>query len=279
MEVISFNLNRKYEIIKQIHENTATHVKFMIAKDLELSRYVGIKEFPLNDKTLNQIRKETLTNINISSINPFVPQVYEMYTDYKTHKVYIVYQYISNKNLRDLLNNGKIDSSKAFSIIEKIIDILDDISKNFNFINHRDLKPENIMIDKRNRVYLIDFGLTFTPPIYGEGTHGYRAPEQTVGISTDAYFKVDQYSLGLILCEMLLGYLPQYGVSFTDMDERNRNRLPLVNDLEKLGYSNKFIDFIFKLLNSDPNKRFKNYDDLRFQLKGFKKANYGKVKR
>ncbi|MBL8270980.1 serine/threonine-protein kinase [Steroidobacter sp.] len=82
-------------------------------------------------------------------------------------------------------------------------------------IVHRDLKPENIWIDESGQLKLMDFGIarTFsntelTKTGMALGTAYYMAPEQFMGKKqVDA--RADQYSLAVILYELLTGWLPQ----------------------------------------------------------------------
>eukprot|EP00466_Bigelowiella_natans_P018622 jgi/Bigna1/80464/fgenesh1_pg.71_\ len=78
-------------------------------------------------------------------------------------------------------------------------------------IIHRDLKPGNIMIAENGELKVIDFGNC----VYGEeakgscGTEGYLAPEILRGAQYSS--KVDIYSAGVILFEMLYGFNPELG--------------------------------------------------------------------
>jgi len=85
---------------------------------------------------------------------------------------------------------------------------------------HRDLKPSNILLRADGRPVLTDFGLAaalantlseqrLTPPNVLVGTADYLAPEVITGQAVDC--RADLYALGVVLYEMLAGFVPFAG--------------------------------------------------------------------
>lgn len=126
-------------------------------------------------------------------------------------------------------------------------------------IMHRDLKPPNILISMNNRAKIGDFGLARKyssseqdREAYSQrvGTRLYCAPEV---LKTRFYnFKVDYYSLGLIIFEM---YSPNEDVRElleTFVNLRNQNFL----DLDKIPANSKNVTLAVKnLLNHNASLR------------------------
>ena len=85
---------------------------------------------------------------------------------------------------------------------------------------HRDLKPENVLVDARGNLKICDLGLSCSmtdgPPYANPvGTRGYRAPEIILG-STNYDERVDSWSLGVMMAELLAGKHPFHGRSDTE---------------------------------------------------------------
>jgi serine/threonine-protein kinase len=83
-------------------------------------------------------------------------------------------------------------------------------------IVHRDIKPANILFDASGRVKITDFGIsrlvggekgwTITEPGAAAGTPHYISPEAMSGAEPDP--RMDLYSLGVVLYQMVTGRLP-----------------------------------------------------------------------
>jgi serine/threonine-protein kinase len=78
-------------------------------------------------------------------------------------------------------------------------------------IVHRDVSPGNILISRTGSIKLADFGIArsthvdhHTDPGQVKGKFGYMSPEQVAG-DDEIDGRSDLFSLGVVLCEMLLG--------------------------------------------------------------------------
>ncbi|MBI2395053.1 MAG: protein kinase [Deltaproteobacteria bacterium] len=135
---------------------------------------------------------------------------------------YLVLEYVEGTSLRALIDSGPVSAARAVHVTVQILSALKRAHE--LGIVHRDLKPENVLlVDKEGEpdfVKVLDFGIARVPigAIGGEagpsltragmvyGTPEYMAPEQALGQDVDG--RSDQYSVGVMLFEMLVGKRP-----------------------------------------------------------------------
>lgn len=142
--------------------------------------------------------------------------------------VFLVLEYVQGISLRSEIAQGQIDVPRAVHIARQIASAM--ASAHTGGIVHRDLKPENVMLVERagdpDFVKVLDFGIAKVriqhtsdggaqATANGEiitkvgmifGTPEYMAPEQALGEEADG--RADQFSLGVILFELLTGRRP-----------------------------------------------------------------------
>ncbi|KAF9590001.1 hypothetical protein IFM89_030151 [Coptis chinensis] len=124
----------------------------------------------------------------------------------------IVTEYLSGGSLRAYLHKLEGESLP----LDKLIAIALDIARGMEYIHsqgviHRDLKPENILFDEYSSLKVADFGIaceeSFVDSLIEDpGTYRWMAPEV---IKHKPYGrKVDVYSFGLVLWELVAGVIP-----------------------------------------------------------------------
>jgi serine/threonine protein kinase len=122
---------------------------------------------------------------------------------------------VAGTSLRRLIAEKAVSVRAVLDFLPQICEALQHAHE--SGIVHRDVKPENILVDDRNRVRLVDFGLAkwFDPagqrgPDEGRvsGTRGYMAPEQlATPESVDS--RADIFATGVVCYEMLTGEVPR----------------------------------------------------------------------
>ncbi|GHT35907.1 hypothetical protein FACS189427_06350 [Planctomycetales bacterium] len=192
------------------------------AHDEVADRDVVIKLIP---KEIQHI-KEAVDNVKTSFKKVHALQhqhicpVYGIFND-PVHGLYLVMKYIDGVPLdeykkRVIEKNGSFKFSEALQILWGIAQGLDYAHE--KKVIHRDIKPQNIMIDKKDGVQIIDFGLAeeirtslvrFSEvQMDVSGTRPYMSPEQWQGKYQDA--GTDQYALAVMSYELFSGRFPFY---------------------------------------------------------------------
>jgi serine/threonine protein kinase len=182
------------------------------AEDLKLTRTVALKFLPHGLDAHEPERARFLQEARAAAIlnHPNICTVY----DIQEHEgqQFIVMEYVEGKTLREIIPVKKMQDAITYGI--QIAEALQEAHT--KGIVHRDIKAENIMVNSKNQVKVMDFGLAklkgslkLTKTSSTVGTLAYMAPEQIQGGEVDA--RSDIFSFGVVLYEMLAGQPPFRG--------------------------------------------------------------------
>ncbi|MBN1657744.1 MAG: serine/threonine protein kinase [Anaerolineae bacterium] len=177
-----------------------------------LNRHVAIKvlrqELAANQDFIERFRREALAVADLS--HPNILHVYDAGSRDGVH--FIVMAYVDGGSLKDLIMQGPVEPDLAVSIVAQVAEALDHAHQ--RGLVHRDVKPSNILMSRDGRPLLTDFGIAkavhettgLTRTGTSIGTPEYMAPEQIQGQKVDG--RTDIYALGIVLYEMLVGWVP-----------------------------------------------------------------------
>src|SRR5262245_19245370 len=172
--------------------------------------------------------------------------------------MFLVMEFVEGVSLRHVLREKKLAPDRAVRIALDLCEALEFAHK--EGIVHRDVKPENVLIDPAGRVKLTDFGLAkrvdtestqLTQTHFAVGTPHYMAPEQLEHPKSIDH-RVDIYSMGVLLYEMLTRELPI-------------GRFPPPSS--KAGVDERFDGIIYRCLDKDPERRYPTVAQLKAAIR------------
>ena len=182
------------------------------AHDTKLDRDVALKFLPHHLTATADEQARFLQEARAASAlnHPNVCTIYDI-VEHEGQQ-FIVMECIDGKTLRQM-----VPIQKAQTAIDYAIQIGEALQEaHSKGIVHRDVKTDNIMVNSKNQIKVMDFGLAklkgslkLTKTSSTVGTLAYMAPEQIQGGEVDA--RSDIFSFGVVFYEMLTGYLPFRG--------------------------------------------------------------------
>jgi serine/threonine protein kinase/formylglycine-generating enzyme required for sulfatase activity len=208
----------RYRIVKVLGQGAMGTV--YLAEDTQLKRQVALKtphfDTDPSGELLERLYREARAAATLR--HPNICPVHDVGEIDGTH--YISMAYIEGHPLSAFVRSSKPQPERqTLIVVRKLAQALQEAHE--QKIVHRDLKPANIMVDKRGEPLIMDFGLArHTRPDEDVrlthsgtlvGTPAYMAPEQVDADSAKIGPLTDEYSLGVILYELLTGQLPFRG--------------------------------------------------------------------
>ncbi len=197
--------------------------------------YEAVQEAPRRTVAIKLLRADLLSPATVrrfeyeaealaSLQHPGIAQVYEFGScrPFGPEQPFFAMELIRGMPITRYADERRLDARARLALLAEVCDAVHHAHQ--RGIIHRDLKPANILVDESGRPKVVDFGVARpinhdlgatmnTSPGQILGTLAYMSPEQLdppeagrggAGIDT----RVDVYSLGVVLYELLVGRLP-----------------------------------------------------------------------
>ena len=181
---------------------------------------------------------------------------------------FIEMEYVDGSTLKQLVPVRDIRTCLRYAV--QIADALREAHK--KGIVHRDIKCENIMVNSEDKIKVMDFGLAklkgsarLTRTTSTVGTVAYMSPEQIQGEEVD--YRSDQFSLGVVIFEILTGKHPFRGDHEAAMMYSIVNEEPSAIERLRNDVPEALVRIVTKLLAKDPAGRYARTEELVADLK------------
>jgi serine/threonine protein kinase len=253
-------LNERYVISSRIARGGMAEI--FLARDLELDMDVALKVVPASladdQRLIKHLRDEAKIAIQLTHQN--IVRVYSFDAGGETK--FIVMEYVSGKNLYQLMNETPEKKFPPKQVIEWLKPVCDALNYAHSLgVIHRDVKPSNIMVTEEGLVKVADFGIArrleesmkSISQQTVRGTPNYMAPEQLRG--EDITILSDIYSLAATVYMLLSGTPPYTSAVIAVSPDRPAPHLIT-------GIPPRLFRVITRALDVDPHRRLQSAGEL-----------------
>ena len=266
-----------YKIIEKLGEGGMGVV--YKAEDTKLEREVAVKFLPThisgNDDERERFKIEAKAAAALN--HPNVCTIYEIQDQHDPP--FIVMEFVDGEDLRNLVAQAN-ESTQLLpfdAVVAYATQIGDALQEaHGKGIIHRDIKSDNIMVNGKNQIKVMDFGLAklkgiarLTKAGSTVGTLAYMAPEHLQGAEADA--RSDIFSYGVVLYEMLTGRLPfeddyEAAIMYSILNEE-----PPPVEKHRVDVPATMQHILERALEKDPEDRYQSIAEIVRELRRLKK--------
>lgn len=242
--------DNKYKMLKKLGQGGTS--KVFLAEHAQLKTLWAIKEIQKKQNQHIDLAAEPNAMKNLR--HPSLPRIFDIQEN--DDFLYIIQDYIEGDNLNDLIREeGAFKEERVLKWAKQITDVylyLHNLKP--NPLIYRDMKPSNLIVDSKDNIKIIDFGIAreykadATEDTTMLGTRGYASPEQYGASQSDS--RSDIYSLGITLYYLLTGISPNHRT----FDLTLLKRVPYI--------SKEMTDVIEKCTQYHSEKRYQDAESL-----------------
>jgi serine/threonine protein kinase len=225
-----------------------------LAEEIESEEKRAIKVIPRkkisNQKLLQLLRSEISIMKSVKSENVIKFYEYFEIDDY----YYIVMEYCKDGSLESIIKKQLLTEKEALIYFKQILNGFKALHE--QGVIHRDFKPANVLLHG-DECKICDLGFAKQADLADTvlGTPLYMAPEVLdMELAKKNYnYKIDIYSLGVSLYEVVFGKLPFFANSTKNL--LNEIKKGNIDFSEKKYVSEDFVDLVTKMLKYSPEER------------------------
>lgn len=268
MTAIPTLLAGRYRIEESIGEGSFAST--FRATDTKLLRTVAVKilraHHAENSDFVTRFEREAQAAAQVN--HPNVVQVHDYGQDGPF--LFIVMHYVSGPPLAHYIRGREaLSVSEIVRIVSQVLDGLTAIHE--RGIVHRDIKPQNILLEEDLTPKLSDFGVAYSTQTSSLtqagmtiGTAAYMAPEQATGDRVGP--RADLYSVGVVLYELLTGWLPFTGARPVQVMYQHVHQDPIPPRSVNPEISPALDAVVLRALAKRPEDRYPNAEAMRYAL-------------
>jgi serine/threonine-protein kinase len=231
----------------------------------------ALKLFPATPSADDSYAKRFVREAKLAADlhHPNIVQIHDIGLDEQHY--FLVMELLRGKTLAELVDDStRMPADRAVRLLSQAayaIDYAHDAG-----VAHHDLTPTNIVVGTGDHVTVVDFSVaSATDGTYltsaGEiiGTLAYLAPETILGIGDG--FTADQYALGVIAYELLVGHLPFPGDDPTTVMEAHTHQPPPRPRELRPELSEALEQVLLRQLSKEPQARYPSATELATALR------------
>ena len=230
-------------------------VRNVLVKRLEVLKVLP-KELQEDQKRVDRFLREV--NIRARLTHPNIVGFYNAMP--LEDQLVMTTELVEGPTLEDVIGRGPIPLKESVDYVCQALSAL--VYAHAQGVVHRDIRPSSMIITSSGKLKLGDFGLAkmyadpqLTQPGTVLGTVYYTAPEQVKGI-TDLDERVDVYSMGVVLYELLTGQKPFASKSHFEVMQAHVQTPPTPPNELQATLSGDLSDVVVKALAKEPAGRF-----------------------
>ena len=257
-------LDGRYELVEFIGKGGMALV--YKAVDQRTHHDVAVKilrpEFNNDEEFLSRFEREAIAASKMSHHN--IVNLLDVGLDGDCR--YLVMEYVEGETLKEIIQErGPLPPATAAQIAIRILSALQHAHK--NGIIHRDIKPQNILVHSEGHIKVADFGIarvagshTISKADSVMGSVHYFSPEQAQG--DDVTFASDIYSVGVVMYEMMTGYVPFDGETPVAVALQHISAIPKPMTELKPDIPPAMEKIVMKALEKKPENRYQSALDM-----------------